>query len=61
MLKGFFRVPQEFEYIHCNDYFSMKQAHDRLFKRTLNRSKDQKIIELNRFLEYRYKNSIDIS
>ena len=36
MLKGFFRVPQEFEYIHFNDYFSLKQAHDLLFKRTLN-------------------------
>ena len=36
MLKGFFRVPQAFEYNHCNDYFSMKQAHDLLFKGTLN-------------------------
>ena len=47
MLKGFFRVPQEFEYNHCKDYFSMKQAHDLLFK---GMSKEQKIIELNRFL-----------
>ena len=47
MLKGFFRVPQAFEYNHCNDYFSMKQAHDLLFK---GMSKEQKIIELNRFL-----------
>ena len=28
----------------------MKQAHDLLFKGTLNMSKEQKIIELNRFL-----------
>ena len=65
MLKGFFRVPQEFEYNHCKDYFSMKQAHDLLFKGTLNTNdlcrKNRKLMNSIVFLEYRNKNSINIS